>query len=156
MHFKCTAEHLVARREGGMNIQENIVAACWWRNTARDGSLDFDAHRLMRGVIDDGQALGTRALRSNTKSIAQLAAPQVVRGLDVTPCLLHRSFTGRRARASRRKSMICSSKKSLFTSNLLGWRIGLQTVVPFKTGGSVVDAAAVYCSHIVRRFYLRR
>lgn len=35
MRFRCTAEHLVARCEGGRNVQENIVAACWWCNTRR-------------------------------------------------------------------------------------------------------------------------
>ncbi|WP_189439561.1 HNH endonuclease [Rhodanobacter panaciterrae] len=35
MHFRCTAEHLVPRCEGGGNVQENIVAACWWCNTRR-------------------------------------------------------------------------------------------------------------------------
>jgi len=31
----CTAEHLKARREGGPESAENIVAACWWCNSRR-------------------------------------------------------------------------------------------------------------------------
>ncbi len=33
--FRCTAEHLKARSEGGGNTRENIVAACWICNTRR-------------------------------------------------------------------------------------------------------------------------
>ena len=32
---RCTAEHLVARSEGGRNLAENVVAACWLCNTRR-------------------------------------------------------------------------------------------------------------------------
>lgn len=43
--FRCTAEHLVARCEGGKTLRENIVAACWYCNSRRqriDGKR-FDA-----------------------------------------------------------------------------------------------------------------
>ncbi|MEY8095817.1 HNH endonuclease [Falsihalocynthiibacter sp. S25ZX9] len=33
--LRCTAEHLLPRSEGGGNAAENIVAACWYCNTAR-------------------------------------------------------------------------------------------------------------------------
>lgn len=33
--FQCTAEHLVARQDGGTNIQKNIVAACKYCNHTR-------------------------------------------------------------------------------------------------------------------------
>ena len=33
--FKCTAEHLIARRDGGSDTQENIVAACKFCNSTR-------------------------------------------------------------------------------------------------------------------------
>lgn len=33
--FKCTAEHLVARRDGGTHLQTNIVAACRFCNATR-------------------------------------------------------------------------------------------------------------------------
>lgn len=33
--FRCTAEHLIARCDGGTNIRENIVAACWYCNQTR-------------------------------------------------------------------------------------------------------------------------
>lgn len=32
---RCTAEHLRARRDGGLNTAENIVAACWFCNKRR-------------------------------------------------------------------------------------------------------------------------
>ncbi|PKO70211.1 MAG: restriction endonuclease [Betaproteobacteria bacterium HGW-Betaproteobacteria-16] len=34
-HLRCTAEHLIARSEGGGNGQSNIVAACWHCNSTR-------------------------------------------------------------------------------------------------------------------------
>jgi hypothetical protein len=34
-HLKCTAEHLVARQDGGKDGRGNIVAACWWCNKTR-------------------------------------------------------------------------------------------------------------------------
>lgn len=38
--FKCTAEHLVARQDGGSDAQENIVAACWHCNRLRHRRKD--------------------------------------------------------------------------------------------------------------------
>jgi len=32
---RCTAEHLVARKDGGRNISANVVAACWLCNQRR-------------------------------------------------------------------------------------------------------------------------
>ena len=31
----CTAEHLIARQDGGSDASKNIVAACWFCNSAR-------------------------------------------------------------------------------------------------------------------------
>lgn len=33
--FRCTAEHLHARCQGGGDQHPNIVAACWWCNSRR-------------------------------------------------------------------------------------------------------------------------
>jgi len=33
--LRCTAEHLVAKSEGGANGRANIVAACYWCNSRR-------------------------------------------------------------------------------------------------------------------------
>ncbi|WP_254782667.1 HNH endonuclease, partial [Lysobacter sp. yr284] len=35
MSRRCTAEHLIARHEGGRNRRENIAAACWLCNQRR-------------------------------------------------------------------------------------------------------------------------
>ncbi|WP_080579593.1 HNH endonuclease [Sinorhizobium fredii] len=35
LHFRCTAEHLVARCDGGRDTEENIVAACHYCNRTR-------------------------------------------------------------------------------------------------------------------------
>ena len=34
-HFQCTAEHLVARQDGGSDSADNIVAACYFCNSRR-------------------------------------------------------------------------------------------------------------------------
>jgi hypothetical protein len=34
-HLKCTAEHLVARQDGGQDTTRNVVAACLWCNKNR-------------------------------------------------------------------------------------------------------------------------
>ncbi len=34
-YLKCTAEHLVARQDGGADTAENVVAACLWCNKHR-------------------------------------------------------------------------------------------------------------------------
>lgn len=34
-YLACTAEHLVARQDGGREDQSNIAAACWWCNVSR-------------------------------------------------------------------------------------------------------------------------
>lgn len=33
--LKCTAEHVIAREDGGLSTQDNIVAACWFCNATR-------------------------------------------------------------------------------------------------------------------------
>ncbi|WP_193335918.1 HNH endonuclease [Devosia beringensis] len=53
-----TAEHLLAQCDGGQDVAENIVAACWFCNTRRHTSKtplspqayqDYVRHRLARG-----------------------------------------------------------------------------------------------------------
>jgi len=38
--FRATAEHLVARRDGGSDRLQNIVAACWFCNSRRHYARD--------------------------------------------------------------------------------------------------------------------
>jgi len=38
-HFACTAEHLLARQDGGTNEMQNIVAACYFCNSRRHRAL---------------------------------------------------------------------------------------------------------------------
>lgn len=40
LHLKCTAEHLIARTDGGPNSHDNIVAACHYCNQSRHKSED--------------------------------------------------------------------------------------------------------------------
>jgi len=35
VHLRCTAEHLLARQDGGRDAADNIVAACQWCNQGR-------------------------------------------------------------------------------------------------------------------------
>lgn len=58
--FQCTAEHLVARRDGGANAKSNVVAACRFCNVQRHDEeviapLDHFSYRAMvRQRIDEG------------------------------------------------------------------------------------------------------
>ena len=38
--LRCTAEHLIARKDGGKAGRANIVAACWYCNQQRHRTLD--------------------------------------------------------------------------------------------------------------------
>ncbi|QAU34913.1 HNH endonuclease [Janthinobacterium sp. 17J80-10] len=49
---RCTAEHLVARKDGGRDLPENIVAACLWCNASR--------HRGRQHCAPDPTAYKTR------------------------------------------------------------------------------------------------
>jgi 5-methylcytosine-specific restriction endonuclease McrA len=57
--LKCTAEHLIARSDGGTNDPANIVAACWTcnqRRHKRKGRLCPDAYvRLVRRRVAAGR-----------------------------------------------------------------------------------------------------
>lgn len=47
--LRCTAEHLHPQSEGGRNVADNIVAACWYCNTRRHRrkrALSPKAYRL--------------------------------------------------------------------------------------------------------------
>jgi len=49
--FQCTAEHLVARCDGGTNAEHNVVAACWFCNWARHRARKpLDSVRYRRRV----------------------------------------------------------------------------------------------------------
>jgi hypothetical protein len=58
-HFRCTAEHLVARCDGGGSARANIVAACLTcnkRRHARRKSLTVDAYsHLVRSRLRQGR-----------------------------------------------------------------------------------------------------
>jgi len=50
MHLRATAEHLLARRDGGTNSPENVVAACICcnrRRHARPVALEPDRYRVL-------------------------------------------------------------------------------------------------------------
>lgn len=55
----CTAEHLVARCEGGAESAENIVAACWWCNSQRHRRKAAPApeawREMVRGAVKVGE-----------------------------------------------------------------------------------------------------
>ncbi|WP_394540206.1 HNH endonuclease [Lysobacter enzymogenes] len=58
MSRQCTAEHLIARHEGGRSTRENIAAACWLCNQRRhrrrrplspDAFRELVAERIAKG-----------------------------------------------------------------------------------------------------------
>lgn len=58
-HFRCTAEHLEARYDGGRDIEENIVAACHYCNRNRHRKKRprdaMSYARFVRSRIEKGQ-----------------------------------------------------------------------------------------------------
>ena len=57
--LKCTAEHLIARQDGGLDTAQNIVAACWScnrRRHSRKKALAPSAYLfLVRKRVRDGR-----------------------------------------------------------------------------------------------------
>ena len=47
----CTAEHLRARMNGGTNARKNLVAACWYCNTARHSRYGGQEPRDYRAIV---------------------------------------------------------------------------------------------------------
>lgn len=81
---RCTAEHLVAKQDGGNDQPKNIVAACWLCNSGRHRrgiarSPQEHRHRvqlrvrqggwLPRGTVAVFVATGPRELRATTRPI---------------------------------------------------------------------------------------
>ena len=56
--FRCTAEHLDARKDDGSNVRTNIAAACWHCNSRRhrrNADLSPEEYRkLVRRFLDRG------------------------------------------------------------------------------------------------------
>ncbi len=57
--MRCTAEHLVARQDGGKDVEGNIAAACWLCNSRRHKRKtppDPDAYRsFVQGRVAKGK-----------------------------------------------------------------------------------------------------
>ena len=75
--FHCTAEHLVARRDGGTSELGNIVAACWFcninRHRRRLQGPDPDRYKQLVQKRVKGQAWHPRSLhRMLTKHYTDL------------------------------------------------------------------------------------
>ena len=49
--LQCTAEHLVARHDGGSDSSENIVAACWFCNSRRHRRKSVPSPRAFRKFV---------------------------------------------------------------------------------------------------------
>lgn len=49
--FQCTAEHLIARRDGGRDTKENVVAACRFCNLARHKRAKPPAPERYRAIV---------------------------------------------------------------------------------------------------------
>lgn len=67
--FKCTAEHLVARKVGGNDAPTNIVAACLrcnqWRHRRKKELESLDFLRLIQKKIQKGKLLTLSVLGTN-------------------------------------------------------------------------------------------
>ncbi len=49
--FQCTAEHLIARQDGGKDDRKNIVAACLYCNLTRHASSEALPHNEYREYV---------------------------------------------------------------------------------------------------------
>lgn len=56
--LRCTAEHLVAKRDGGRDVAENIAAACWLCNTRRHQRKSAPAPEAYRAFVKRRVAQG--------------------------------------------------------------------------------------------------
>lgn len=65
--FQATAEHLCARSDGGADVSENIVAACWYCNNQR--------HRTKRPLCPENYAQRVRLKLSRGKWHGFIASP---------------------------------------------------------------------------------
>lgn len=77
--LQCTAEHLIARQDGGKDTAANIVAACLFCNGGRHriarapSPIDFRKRvqaRLSRGKWNSALTAATRLQKSNTQKSA--------------------------------------------------------------------------------------
>lgn len=57
--LRCTAEHLVARQDGGGNARSNISAACWLCNVRRHRRKNPPAPEAYREFVQRKMAKGT-------------------------------------------------------------------------------------------------
>lgn len=60
--LKCTAEHLIARQDGGRNTKRNIVAACLFCNTTRHKS------GKPKSAVEFGAYVSSRVVKSGWHS----------------------------------------------------------------------------------------
>ena len=56
--LRCTAEHLVAKQDGGKNVAGNIAAACWYCNTHRHKRKTAPAPDAYRTFVERRKAKG--------------------------------------------------------------------------------------------------
>jgi HNH endonuclease len=72
--LRCTAEHLLARSDGGGDTTDNIVAACLYCNTQR--------HRRKRPLSPDKHRIHVRARMEAGRWLAALNSGQLSHKLD--------------------------------------------------------------------------
>lgn len=78
--LRCTAEHLLARSEGGGNDRRNIVAACWRCNHARHAGGRRPNPEIYRGEVQ-------RLMRCNKwmpRSVLAWGKPQAEVAVDLS------------------------------------------------------------------------
>jgi HNH endonuclease len=56
--FKCTAEHLLAKQDGGGDAIENIAAACWFCNSRRHYSKKPRSPEGFKTYVDQRMKAG--------------------------------------------------------------------------------------------------
>ncbi|WP_407648163.1 HNH endonuclease [Devosia rhodophyticola] len=82
---RCTAEHLLARCEGGKDTRENVVAACWYCNNRRHKRKRPLSPKAYRTYVLARLSKGKWCLKPARRHVPTSASP--IPPLSVTPGL---------------------------------------------------------------------
>lgn len=135
--FRCTAEHLLARRDGGRDEPENIVAACFFCNRhrhARPQPLEpqrYKAH--VRGRVFKGRWHGTLVLAKLADPSFEIGARDAAGGenkkcLHTVTTSENRTIFRPTVRATFTYTSITTKAKAADCSGAIEYRVWSQSL----------------------------
>ncbi|WP_409049552.1 HNH endonuclease [Delftia sp. UME58] len=78
-HVRCTAEHLIAKQEGGPDSEKNIVAACHWCNSKRHAYRSHSAPDPEKYRAEVQRAMARRLWHPAARWLMRDAWPRIQR-----------------------------------------------------------------------------